>query len=86
MLVTDPRRLEQVVGLVDHRQDQPGAGIGRVGLDLLGQVGRRQQLAGRLESDALGIAQLDGSLAIDTQKGTRFCITLNAPEQLKKEF
>ncbi|MBC2743262.1 MAG: hypothetical protein HGJ93_09490 [Desulfosarcina sp.] len=30
-------------------------------------------------------AQLDGTLAINTEKGTRFSITLNAPEQPKKE-
>lgn len=30
--------------------------------------------------------QLGGTLAIKTEKGTRFSITLNAPEQPKKEF
>lgn len=30
--------------------------------------------------------QLDGTLTVETEKGTRFCITLNNPEQPKKEF
>ncbi len=32
------------------------------------------------------ITQLDGTLAVKTEKGTRFSITLNAPEQPNKEF
>ncbi len=30
--------------------------------------------------------QMDGTLAVETENGTRFSIILNAPEQLKKEF
>lgn len=48
---------------------------------------------GDAEKKSLGLrlidtltTQLDGTLAIKTENGTRFSITLNAPEQPKKEF